>query len=279
MRNVEGRARMKAAAFALVFLFSAIVSAQADPQIAAAQQALKDQGFYYGEITGRKDADTTAAIRRYQIRNGLQITGDLSTETRKSLRITGGAPAATATPAAPAPPAATPARRATPPPDTSDLRADESAEDDELAPEAEERGDRYPSERGYPSPRQPQPGYDSAPGDLGEDASDVFADTPYEIAPPELQRQVLIGAQTRLARQGYYRAIIDGIYGPAMESALSAYQLRMGLEETGTLDMETLASLGLLPGPHQRGGMGPSRRIVRPPVILAPNGERVYVPR
>src|SRR5213082_2682306 len=57
----------------------------ADPAIENVQQALKDQGFYYGEITGQKDADTTAAIRRYQIRNGLQITGDLNDETIKSL--------------------------------------------------------------------------------------------------------------------------------------------------------------------------------------------------
>ena len=28
------------------------------------QQALKDQGFYYGEITGDTNANLTAAIRR-----------------------------------------------------------------------------------------------------------------------------------------------------------------------------------------------------------------------
>ena len=59
----------------------------ADPLIENAQQALKDQGFYYGEMTGNKDADTTAAIRRYQIRNGLQITGELNDETIKSLGV------------------------------------------------------------------------------------------------------------------------------------------------------------------------------------------------
>ena len=45
--------------------------AWADPAVQSAQQKLKDGGFYYGEINGQKDADTTAAIRRYQIRNGL----------------------------------------------------------------------------------------------------------------------------------------------------------------------------------------------------------------
>ena len=58
---------MSRALLAATFSFLAFVSvARADEAIANAQQALKDQGFYYGEITGRKDADTTAAIRRYQ---------------------------------------------------------------------------------------------------------------------------------------------------------------------------------------------------------------------
>src|SRR5437763_6840459 len=61
--------------------------AWADPAVQSAQQKLQDGGFYYGEINGQKDADTTAAIRRYQIRNGLQITGELNTETLRSLGI------------------------------------------------------------------------------------------------------------------------------------------------------------------------------------------------
>jgi peptidoglycan hydrolase-like protein with peptidoglycan-binding domain len=39
-----------------------VVTTAADQSIADVQQALKDQGFYYGEITGQKDADTVAAI-------------------------------------------------------------------------------------------------------------------------------------------------------------------------------------------------------------------------
>src|SRR3982750_4398230 len=75
----------------------------ADPAIENVQQALKEQGFYYGELTGQKDADTTAAIRRYQIRNGLQITGDLNDETVKSLGVSssGGAVAKAVPTAAP----------------------------------------------------------------------------------------------------------------------------------------------------------------------------------
>ena len=73
---------------AVVVLVAALVGgAMADQVVQNVQQALKDQGFYYGEVTGEKDADTTAAIRRYQIRNGLQISGDLNDETLKSLGV------------------------------------------------------------------------------------------------------------------------------------------------------------------------------------------------
>ena len=255
---------MRSIAIALALLLTAVASAHADPRIASAQQALKDQGFYYGEITGTKDADTTAAIRRYQIRNGLQITGELNAETQKLLGIKGAAPAPTAAPSAP------PIRRATPPPDTSDLRDDEEV--DEPEPEPEPRAEPFPSE---PVPR---PGYAPGPRGLYPDTTGVFEGTPYEVAPPDLQRHVIIGAQTLLARQGYYRSGIDGIYGPGMEAALRAYQARAGLEPTGALDMETLAALGLLPSPERR-GMRPRRRILRAPTILAPNGEPIYEPR
>src|SRR5437764_4496331 len=91
---------------ALVFL-AALSLASADQAIESAQQKLKDEGFYYGEINGKDDADTTAAIRRYQIRNGLQITGELNTETSRSLGLSS-KPAST--------PAARPAQTPGPPP-------------------------------------------------------------------------------------------------------------------------------------------------------------------
>src|SRR6201998_4419763 len=68
-------------------LIASVGTLFADAMMENVQQALKDQGFYYGEVTGNKDADTTAAIRRYQIRNGLQVTGDLNDETLKSLGV------------------------------------------------------------------------------------------------------------------------------------------------------------------------------------------------
>src|SRR5438067_5274282 len=58
---------------------------QADQTIRSLQQTLKDKGFYYGTVTGEKSAETSAAIRRYQIRNGLKVTGDINEETSRSL--------------------------------------------------------------------------------------------------------------------------------------------------------------------------------------------------
>ena len=79
---------MKRKLIAAALFFLAICPlARADQVIESAQQKLKDQGFYYGEITGKKDTDTTAAIRRYQIRNGLQITGEINAETQRSLGL------------------------------------------------------------------------------------------------------------------------------------------------------------------------------------------------
>src|SRR5437868_14404765 len=60
---------------------------RADQTTQSVQQALKEQGFYYGNVTGDKSAETTAAIRRYQIRNGLQVTGEIDPETLRSLNV------------------------------------------------------------------------------------------------------------------------------------------------------------------------------------------------
>ena len=78
----------------------------------------------------------------------------------------------------------------------------------------------------------------------------LFAATPYESAPPEVQRKVIADAQKRLARRGLFKNEIDGSYGPALEFSLRAYQARVGLPSTGRLDLETLAALELLPGAH-----------------------------
>jgi peptidoglycan hydrolase-like protein with peptidoglycan-binding domain len=211
--------------------------ARADQTTARVQQALKDQGFYYGEVTGQKTADTTAAIRRYQIRNGLQITGEIDAETIRSLGIGAGMAQVTPAPQPTTSPAATPTEEE----DTRDQSA------------------QSPSASG---PNAPAPPVYDAPGPHGlrPEVSGVFDGTPYEIAPPDLQRHVIVGAQVLLARGGYYRSGIDGEYGPGTAAALRAFQLRAGLAPSGRLNMETLSALGLLPGQHGAAFPPPGRR-------------------
>jgi hypothetical protein len=51
--------------------------------------------------------------------------------------------------------------------------------------------------------------------------------------------------QSDLARQGYYRGVIDGVYGPQTRVAITRYQSKHGLQVTGSLTTATLRSLGL----------------------------------
>src|SRR3979411_2017671 len=212
-----------------VFIFLvASALARADQTIESVQQALKDQGFYYGEVTGEKNADTTAAIRRYQIRNGLQVTGELNDETLRSLRNNPSKPS----PAPAIPPAPTT------PPDTSDLRDDS----DEAAP--------APAQPFTNVPPQDRQLYPQNPNVVPTGPGDLFAGTPFENSSPDAQRTVIASAQDELARRGLYRDPIDGVFGSNLEFSLRAYQARVGLGVTGRLDLETLAALELFPGGH-----------------------------
>jgi peptidoglycan hydrolase-like protein with peptidoglycan-binding domain len=232
--------------------------AWADQAVESAQQKLKDEGFYYGEIHGTKDADTTAAIRRYQIRNGLQVTGELDAETRRSLGL-----AASPSPTPRPRPSSAPAPNKPNPPEEPRAPGTTKIPPRPPAPSDEVEDDRY---------------YAPGPHGLRPEASSIFDRTPFEVAPPDVQRRVLLGVQTLLARLGFYRGGIDGVYGPGMNSAVRAFQARMGLPATGRLDLETLGALGLLPGQRQPGFGPPPRRTHPPRSRIGPGGERVYIP-
>ena len=204
------------------------------------QQALKDQGFYYGEITGDTNANLAAAIRRYQIRNGLDVSGELNSETIRSLGINSSASGQPAVRTSPSPS-----------PGPSDLR-------EESAGVAAVPGQPFSNQ---PQDRQLYPSNRVTPGTF---PGGLFAGTPYEAAPPDVQRNVILSAQIALARRGLYRGEIDGAYGPGMELSLRAYQARTRLPVTGRLDLETLAALQLLPRPRQP-GYNPSQQRMRPP--------------
>ena len=72
-------------------------SVNADPKIAAVQQALKSQVLYLGEVTGEIDNATAAAITRFQARRGLEVTGELNAETLQALGLDAATPVPPAT--------------------------------------------------------------------------------------------------------------------------------------------------------------------------------------
>jgi hypothetical protein len=57
----------------------------AEENVRTVQEKLRDGGFYSGEIDGAYSSDLALALTRYQIRNGLPITGQLDAETSKAL--------------------------------------------------------------------------------------------------------------------------------------------------------------------------------------------------
>jgi peptidoglycan hydrolase-like protein with peptidoglycan-binding domain len=59
---------------------------------------------------------------------------------------------------------------------------------------------------------------------------------------------ILVAAQERLAREGYYHGESDGILTPEMQKAVRRYQITNGLRATGYLDTDTLAVMGLQEG-------------------------------
>jgi peptidoglycan hydrolase-like protein with peptidoglycan-binding domain len=256
-RALSAAAAIFLASFSLVF---------ADASVEQVQHALKDQGFYYGEITGQVDTDTTAAIRRFQIRNGLKVTGQLDAPTRKSLGVVGSGATVKPTVAPTAEP------RATPPADTSDLR-----EEPAPPPQPQVQGSPHvelPPDYAQP-PVAPQPQIEAPP-----DTATIFAGTPFQGAPPDVQQRLVVSVQILLGRSGYYRSGIDGVFGPDTAAALQTYQANVGLQPTGRLDSHTLSALGLLPGQRRPGVAPPYRRFYRtPPVEIAPDGEPIYRPR
>ena len=221
----------------LLVFFLALVGAGsiwADELTREVQQRLKDEGFYYGEVDGQGGAETDAAVRRYQIRYGLRVNGQLSDETLKSLGISRNATGNAEKQPSPG--------EVKPPPDSGYS--------------APNYGRRYypPGPDGYEPPPGPRGfnGYrEFAPLPYGGLAG-LFAGTLYERAPAEIQRNVLMAIQGELSKNGFYQYEIDGVPGPATADAIARFQHDRDLRPTGRLDNETLDELQVMPG--QRNG-------------------------
>src|SRR5215470_4526183 len=55
--------------------------------VRAVQEKLRDNGLYFGEVDGVYSSELAAALGRYQIRNGLPITGQLDVDTSNALDV------------------------------------------------------------------------------------------------------------------------------------------------------------------------------------------------
>lgn len=68
-----------------------------------------------------------------------------------------------------------------------------------------------------------------------------------QAAPASNQSEVR-SVQESLKDKGYYQGNVDGVLGPQTRSALREYQKAESLPETGRLDSQTAAKLGVKPG-------------------------------
>lgn len=261
---------MKKIALFPLALFALGTAVWADDQLRNVQTELKSLGFYYGDANGQQSAETTAALRRYQIRNGLEVTGTLNKETLAALKMgPAKAPALAVKPAPVAPPPA--ADRKAPP---VNLRRPDPVEesDRDFLRRSESRSSRVPDAVAPLSPVEPPPPSDDsiidAPAPLDTPSPDfpvLFAGTPYANAPVSVQQSTLRKVQSLLASRGFYRDIVDGLPGPATEEALLTFQRASRLTLTGRLDVDTLSALRLAPKSEQFsvGGSRWSLRIYR----------------
>jgi peptidoglycan endopeptidase LytE len=232
----------------------------ADEQTRLLQERLREQGFYYGEVNGHGGDETSAAIRRYQIRHGLRVTGQANDETLRSLglsRESGERPVPETRPA--------PETRSVP-----QYQEDRRYYDQEQNDQYYRRQPVQPYLERQPFPddyQDVQPPYYRMPG-AGITYPRLFAGTIYERAPVQLQQNVLFAVQGELLKRGFYRGVIDGEPGPATTDAIARFQQDQGMPITGRLDSDTLNELRVLPGQRN----GPPEEGFR----RWPGGERIY---
>jgi peptidoglycan hydrolase-like protein with peptidoglycan-binding domain len=229
---------MKRSLLCFVVILCTVSLLCADQAIRSLQQTLKDRGFYYGAITGDKSAETTAAIRRYQIRNGLKVTGDINEETLRSVNSDAVASAsqpvskpATIQPNSIPPDASAHLTQSSPPPSQPASKS-ATIQSNSVRPDAS----------AYLSQSSPPPSFRQP--DRPVETNPQYSASFYQSAPFRMNRRTVAGAQYQLMNRGYYRGRVDGKYGRQMAFAVRAFQSSAGLPPTGRLDIETVKALG-----------------------------------
>jgi hypothetical protein len=99
----------------------------------------------------------------------------------------------------------------------------------------------YPSDYYYPSGDY---SYGYGPGAYDNGGGGYYGSGAYDSSDQYTDRTIA-DVQTQLAKEGYYRAEIDGVLGPETRRAIVSFQSDHGLRVTGNLTQETLSTLGL----------------------------------
>jgi peptidoglycan hydrolase-like protein with peptidoglycan-binding domain len=201
---------MKRSLLSFVVTVCAVSLVHADQGLRSLQQTLKAQGFYYGAVTGDKNAETTAAIRRYQIRNGLRVTGETNEETLRSVS----------------------------PSSNSVASVSQSAS----KPAVVRPNSAPPDANARLSQSSPPPSLDRSDRPLETNRS--YSASFYQSPPLRLNRRIIAGAQYQLMSRGYFSGRVDGRWGARTAFAVRAFQSSAGLPPTGGLDIETVKALG-----------------------------------
>lgn len=230
---------MKRSLLCFVVMLCTVSLVRGDQAIQSLQQTLKERGFYYGTVTGNKSAETTAAIRRYQIRNGLKVTGEVNEETLRSVN-----------PNAVASTSQSASKPATIQPNS--VRSDASAHLGQHSsppsqpasnPATIQPNSFPPDASAYMSQSSPPPAFRQPDRPL--ETNPRYSASFYQSAPVRMNRRILAGAQYQLLSRGYYRGRVDGKSGSRTTLAVRAFQSSAGLPPTGRLDIETVKALGL----------------------------------
>ena len=135
----------------------------------------------------------------------------------------------------PTPPAATDVELPappTPPAPTQPVPTPPAATDVEL-----------PAPQTSPAPTKPAPTPPAATSPAPEKEPGTSTTLPKPS--PQNLATMAVRVQEALMLQGYYKGAIDGIPGPQTRAAITEYQKAQGLPQTGRMDTQTLARLGI----------------------------------
>ena len=175
----------------------------------ALQQSLKDSGFYKGAVSSNWDAESKAALASYQMSKGMPATGVLNQETVTRLGLI--MPAADQV-----------SEQATPLANKANntQRVIETRYDRDVIADADTRYDRA-----VRSAEQDRMAYHTNYSNLNA----------HEV-------QIV---QQNLRNSGFYKASVDGVWGPKTIQGVRDFQTANGLPATGRLNGATLDEMGL----------------------------------